>query len=184
MKRMGFAGALALSLSLGGGLAAAQVASAPAQAKSSDTKDVTLTGCVVKGDGGYVLMNVSPENTAAAAASGLPSSPHPHGMVLPGRVLYWLDDDDELEEHAGQRVEVKGEMEGEIEQGSIEAEREDGLVELEFKVDGDRKVTVKVPHVPATVGTSGIVGDKEVELRYIVRKIDVESVKTLASTCS
>ena len=63
------------------------------------------------------------------------------------------------------------------------AEREGGLIELEFKVDGEKKVTVKVPNVPPTVGTSGSVGDKERDIAYIVRKIDVDSVKTLMSTC-
>ena len=102
---------------------------------------------------------------------------------MPGRVLYWLDHDDDLKDHAGQKVEVRGELEGDIATGKISAEREGGLVELEFKVPGERKVTVMVPNVPPTIGTSGAVGDKERDIAYIVRKIDVDSVKTLMSTC-
>ena len=94
-----------------------------------------------------------------------------------------MSDDDDLAEHAGHKVAVTGDIKGEIEKGKISAEREGGLVELEFKIDGDRKVTVKVPEVPATVGTSGAVGDKEVDLPYIVRKIDVDSVKVVGGEC-
>ena len=179
MKHMCIAAALALSL---GVEASAQVASAPAR-PTGDDNDITITGCVVKGDGGYVLSNVADDTAAAARAAGLPSRPQPRGTVLPGRVLYWLDDDEDLAEHAGQRVEVKGELKGDIEAGKISAEREGGLVELEFKVNGERTVTVKVPDVPASVGTAGSVGDKEVEVHYIVRKVDVDSIKMLASVC-
>ena len=38
--------------------------------------------------------------------------------------------------------------------------------------------------MPATVGTSGTVGDKEVDLPYIVRRIDVDSVKGLGGDVS
>lgn len=176
--------ALVLSAGVAALSAAPQVASAPAQQSGDDKRKVTLTGCVVKGDGGYVLTNVSEETTAAAVAAGTPSSPQPKGTVLPGRVLYWMDDDDDLKDHAGQQVEVRGEIEGDIERGEISAEREGGLIELEFKVDGDKKVTIKVPDVPASVGTSGSVTDKEVDLPYIVRRVDVDDVKTLSSVCA
>jgi hypothetical protein len=182
MKKTGFATALALSMGISAVSAAPQVASAPAQRSGDDKKDVTITGCVVKGDGGYVLTNVAEHTVAAAMAGGQPSKP-PSGTVLPGRVLYWMKDDDDLAEHAGHKVEVRGELEGEIEKGKISAEREGGGVELEFKVEGDKKVTIKVPDVPPAVGTSGSVGDKEVDLHYVVRKIDVDSVKMLTSTC-
>jgi hypothetical protein len=183
MKQMGFAAVVALSLGISAVAAAAQVASAPAQQTGDDKKDVTITGCVVKGDGGYVLSNVAEQTAAAAVAGGLPSAPQPAGAVMPGRVLYWLDDDDDLAEHAGHKVEVEGELKGDIERGQISAEREGGLIELEFKVDGDKKVTIKVPNVPPTVGTSGTVGDKETDIPYIVRKIDVDKVKMISSTC-
>ena len=183
MKQMGFAAICALGLSAAALSAAPQVATPPAQRAGDDKKEVTITGCVVKGDGGYVLTNVAEETAAAATAGGLPAAPQPAGTVLPGRVLYWLDDDDDLAEHAGQKVEVRGEIAGDIERGKISAEREGGLIELEFKVDGDKKVTIKVPDVPATVGTAGAVGDKEVDLPYIVRKIDVDKVKMLSSVC-
>jgi hypothetical protein len=183
MTKMGLVASIAMAMALHAMPATSQsVATAPPQPSKNDKKDVTITGCVVKGDGGYVLTNVAQEAAAAAVAAGTPSSPQPAGAIMPGRVLYWLEDDD-LEEHAGQKVEVQGELEGDITTGKISAEREGGLVELEFKVPGEKKVTVLMPSVPPTVGTSGSVGDKERDIAYIVRKIDVDSVKMLASTC-
>jgi hypothetical protein len=181
MKRMSLVAAIALAASVSAISAAAQ--SVATAAPQQDKKDVTLTGCVVKGDGGYVLSDVSPENTAAAATAGTPATPQPKGTVMPGRVLYWLKDDEDLAEHAGHKVEVNGELEGDIEKGNISAEREGGLVELEFKIEGDKKVTVKVPEVPASVGTAGSVGDKERDIAYVVRKIDVDSVKMISASC-
>jgi hypothetical protein len=179
MKRMSLAGAIAFASALFAISASAQsVATATPQ---QEKKDVTITGCVVKGDGGYVLSDVSPENTVAATAGT--TTPPVAGAVMPGRVLYWLKDDDDLAEHAGQKVEVTGEIEGDIEKGMVSAEREGGLIELEFKIEGDKKVTVKVPDVPASVGTAGAVGDKEKDFAFVVRKIDVESVKMISSTC-
>ena len=58
MKQMSFAVAIALGLGVSAISAASQVASAPAQQAAGERKDVTITGCVVKGDGGYVLTNV------------------------------------------------------------------------------------------------------------------------------
>jgi hypothetical protein len=183
MKRMSFAVAIALGLGASAISAASQVATAPAQQSAQEKKGVTITGCVVKGDGGYVLTNVAEATTSAAVAAGMPSTPQPAGTVMPGRVLYWLKDDDDLADHAGQRVEVRGDIKGDVETGKISAEREGGLVELEFKIDGEKKVTVTVPNVPSTIGTSGAVGDKERDFPYIVRRLDVDSVKTIMSTC-
>lgn len=179
MKRMSLVAAIAFASGLSATSVAAQsAATAPPQ---QDKKDVTITGCVVKGDGGYVLSDVSPANTAAAA--GAPSTPEAAGTVMPGRVFYWLKNDKDLAEHAGHKVEVSGEIEGDIEKGSISAEREGGMVELEFKIEGDKKVTVKVPDVPPAVGTAGAVGDKERTFAYVVRTIDVDSVKMISGSC-
>jgi hypothetical protein len=181
MKRMSLVAAIAFASALSASAASAQ--SAAAAATQQDKKDVTITGCVVKGDGGYVLSDVSPENAAAAVAAGTPSTPQPAGTVMPGRVFYWLKDDSDVAAHAGHKVEVSGKLEGDIEKGSISAEREGGMVELEFKIEGDKKVTVKVPDVPPTIGTTGAVGDKERNFAYVVRKVDVDSVKMIAPSC-
>jgi hypothetical protein len=173
--------AAVLALGLAATATAEQAAIVGTQPQGS--KDITITGCVVKGEGGYVLTGVSEETARAALAGGASAASGaalPKDAVGPGQVIYWLKDDDELEEHAGHRVEIEGKLEGDIEKGEIAAEIEEGMVELEFKVEGE-KVTVKVPSLP--VGTSGNITDKERTTHYVVRKLDVESVKTLANAC-
>jgi len=173
MKLMYFATALALA-------AASTAVSAAAD------EDIKLVGCVVKADNGYVLTNVvaTPNVTGAAGAAATPAQ-----TTLPAapiRTFYWLEEDDDLEGHAGHRVEVVGELE-EVERGQISVEREKDMIELEFKVDGDKKVTVKVPDTPAAaaavVGTTGTVTDRERDIAVKVKKVDVKSVKVLAQSC-
>ena len=169
-------------------LAVALAVAAPTTAVSAlDDKDVKLVGCVVKADDGYVLMNAvatpHPMGTAEAVAAAHAHSPTP---AHPIRTFYWLEEDDDLEGHAGHRVEVVGELE-EVERGQIAVEREQDMIELEFKVDGDKKVTVKVPDTPAAaaavVGTTGTVTDRERDIAVKVKKVDVKSVKVLAQSC-
>ena len=56
------------------------------------------------------------------------------------------------------------------------------MIELEIKAGG-RKANVKLADVPSAVGTSGSVKDHEVELPYLVRKLDVKSAKSIAPSC-
>jgi hypothetical protein len=129
-------------------------------------QQVTIVGCAVKGDGdgdGFLLANPTANN--------------------PTRFLYWLDDDDdEVQKLMGQLVEVTGKVEGDIKRGEIKVERESGMIELEIKA-GDRKATVKLADVPSAIGTSSSVKDRETELPYVVRKLDVKSAKSIAASC-
>jgi hypothetical protein len=196
LRNIAAAGALALGL---GSAVAAQSAAVGVAPTRTDDKEVTLTGCVVKGDGGYVLSGIGPgftiettRTTVGAAGSTTTTtttSATPGSPVIPSperRVIYWLDDDDDLEEHAGRRVEVRGEIEGDIDAGEIEVEREDGMIELEIKAKGET-ITVKLPETaasnPTAVGTSGTVTDRPQDVPFFVRKVDVKSVKRLADSC-
>lgn len=153
--------------------------------------DVTLTGCVVKGEGGFVLSQIDEELKLEMSVTtpGTTAAPAPAKTVTSvPRILYWLDDDDDLlEKHAGHRVEIKGEIEGDIDAGEIEIEREQGMIELEIEAKGE-KVTVKLPDTAATnataVATTGtLVTDSPKEVPFKVRKLDVESVKMLSASC-
>jgi hypothetical protein len=178
MKLMLFATALAL---------AAGTTAVPAATANADN-DVKLVGCVVKADDGYVLTNVvaTPHVIGTGGATPMPTPAPAPAAAEPIRTFYWLEDDDDLEGHAGHRVEVVGELE-DIERGQISVEREDDMIELEFKVDGDKKVTVKVPDTPAAaaavVGTAGTVTDRERDINVKVKKVDVKSVKVVAQSC-
>jgi hypothetical protein len=165
-------------------------ASSPSQVRAAEGQEkVTLTGCAVHGNGdgdGFLLANSVQQTTRTT------TTPTPGGSTVssatttemkPARILYWLDDDDdEVAKLMGQLVEVTGEVEGDVERGEIEVERENGMIELEIKADG-RKATVKLADVPSAIGTSGSVKDREVELPYLVRKLDVKSAKSLAPSC-
>lgn len=166
---------------LAAGLSAHLIGQEPVAVAADRDDKLTLIGCVVKGDGGYVLSNFA--DAWASSPAGSPAATIASASNVAGRTFYWLTDDDDLEKYAGQKVEVAGQLDREIDKGKISVEREGGMVEIEFKADGERKVTVKVPEVPTTVGTSGTVSDREKTHRVTIRKIDVKSVKVLASTC-
>ena len=178
-------------MSIGGAIVviALVVGSRPAQVTAEGQEKVTLTGCAVKGNGdgdGFLLANSVEQTTRTT------TTPGPTGSTVnstttsemrSARILYWLDDDDdEVAKLMGQLVEVTGEVEGDVKRGEIQIERENGMIELEIKADG-RKANVKLADVPSAIGTSGSVKDREVELPYVVRKLDVKSAKSLAPSC-
>ena len=178
--------------SIVGGLAVAVLvaASGPAQVTAAEGQEkVTLTGCAVKGNGdgdGFLLANSVEQTTRTTTTptrEGSTVSTSTTNEMKPARILYWLDDDDdEVAKLMGQLVEVTGEVEGDVKRGEIEVERENGMIELEIKADG-RKANVKLADVPSAIGTAGSVKDREVELPYIVRKLDVKSAKSIAPSC-
>jgi hypothetical protein len=188
MKRISLLAILTLSCAVTG-LSAAQQATASATAPSPGSDDkVTLTGCVVKGDDGFLLTDaIAPTTTSTTTIA-----PNPGGVTAttkttttPGQAttLYWLDGTDDLNAHNGHRVEVTGEIEGEVDAAELKVERESNGVKISAK-SGDRKVSAMLPDVPAAVGTSGAVGDdKDKKINYSVRKIDVKSVKMISATC-
>jgi hypothetical protein len=177
MRLFGVAAALAISLGIG--MAAGPQAAVPA----SPGDEIKITGCVVKGEGGYVLLPLAEEGgTGSTLPPAGTSGVERDESVEMIRVLYWLEDDGDVEDHAGQRVEITGEVEDDLDRGEISIEREDGLVEVEFKHDGET-ITVKLPNLPSSIGTSGAVTDEEKDYEYAIRPIDVKSVKMLASTC-
>ena len=158
-----------------------QLAGQQPVAVNANTDDrVTLVGCVIKGDGGSVLSSVA--GTWGPTSAGSAATTVTSASKVAGRIFYWLDGKD-LDDHAGRKVEVVGKLDNEIDKAKISVEREDRMVEIEFKADGERKVTVKVPEMPASVGTSGGVSDRDSTHQIFIRKIDVKSIKVLASTC-
>ena len=156
---------------------------------AQDRETVTLVGCAVKGTGdgdGFLLANSVEQTTRTVVAptpAGTAVASSTTNEMKAARMLYWLDDDDdEVAKLMGQLIEVTGEVEGDVERGKIEVERENGMIELEINADG-RKANVKLQDVPSAIGTSGSVKDREVGLPYTVRKLDVKSARSLAPNC-
>lgn len=170
-------------------LSAAAVPGADMLPDRDQDQQVTVIGCAVKGDSdgdGFLLVNNVDRKTVGAiapSASGVTVSEVTTMELKPARVLYWLDDDDDVVERLmGQMVEITGELEGDIKRGDIKAEREDGMIELEIDAAG-RKATVKLPDVPSAIGSDRAVTDREKELPYVVQKLDVKSARAVAATC-
>ena len=152
-------------------LAVAAQASVVAQqpAVTIDDDDITLRGCVRRVD---VQASVAPTMLvwtrsdimlAGVTATDL-SAPNPVGTSgIAGRVFYWLEDDEDLSKHIGQMIEVKGELEGEMEKGQIEIEREDSALstpEGSLERTGEARDPTAPVHLLFTVegelGTDGV----------------------------
>jgi hypothetical protein len=167
-------------------VAAAVSAQQPYGAVASDKGDrVTITGCVVRGDGGYLLTNIAQgpyDDKATHTSTFPPPTVAPAETPQLAQVLYWLKNDDKLEGHEGQRVQVEGKLEGELKKGEMEIERKGDRLEIEAKASG-KKVKAVLPESAAPVATSGDMGKKKVEMNYLMRRFEVKSVKMITSTC-
>jgi hypothetical protein len=160
-----------LSFVAAAGLAA--VATTGLTAASRNDPEITVTGCIVRGqDGGFLIADLGARTSTAAPAATIGTT----GKAA--RVLYLLKDDDDWKEHAGHRVELTGEVEGKVEEGKIEVERKDDGIDVEIESDG-RKVKALLPHWTAGIVSDKPVTEKEVETKYLVHKIDVKHVKML-----
>lgn len=144
--------------------------------------EVTLRGCLVKGDGGgdgYLLSN-APGEPAWQRSSDARIEPGTVGTSGGFEsIFYWLDDHDDLSEHVGRRVEIKGDLEGDLEDGEITLDRKDNWTELTIKSDG-RSMKANVPNASFAPAPRDR-GDRKV--RVLVRKVDVEDVRMLSAVC-
>jgi len=138
-----------------------------------DGDDITIQGCVLEADaaaqahpvlvwtrGGIML------NNATTVRGGRP-------QALPEQVFYWLEGDDPLAKHVGQRVEVEGEL-GDFEKGEVEIERDGAFTNIELKLDGDTE--------QARVPTAWLAAPRdEGEFDIVARKIEVDDIDVLGA---
>ncbi len=155
---------------------------APASARGLDEKDITLTGCLVKGDGdgsGYLLTN-APAEPDWQRAGGNRVEPSTVGTAGGFEsVFYWLDGDNDLKKHVGHQVEIKGDLKGDLKDGEIRLDRKDNWTEMTIKSDGR---TMKANVASASLYPAPH-EDKDRKVRVLVRKVDVGHVTMLAATC-
>ncbi len=159
-------------------LAAAFVSPTGLAARALADDDIKLTGCVVRGEnGGYLLTNAPGEPAWQNSADS---------HVTPGTVgttggfteiFYWLRNDNDLKPHVGHKVEVEGELKGDLKEGEIKSDRKDRWTEIEIKSGGE-SMKARVPH--ASVVPAGK-GDQKMPI--LVRKVDVRKVRMLAANC-
>ena len=162
-------------LAFGAAACALALAATPAMA---DDHDITLSGCLVQAnDGDGYLVTNAPAEPAMVGTSGRDVAPNAFGSD--GRfasVLYWLDDDNDLKPHVGHRVEVQGELKGDVKEGELKVDHKDKWTELEIKADG-KTLHANVPH-------TSVVTSKDAKAPIMVRRVDVEKVKMLGATCN
>ena len=144
-----------------------------------DDDDITIRGCVRNTD----VRNRLPINMLVwsrgdimlAAATSLGS--HRVGTAgVAGRVLYWLEDEDDLTKHVGQMIEVKGELK-DLETGEVEIKREDDFfTEIELDLDG-KEEKARVP----TAWLRGTGADRDQKFEIAARRVDVDEVRVLGA---
>ena len=145
-------------------------------------KTAKLSGCLIRGEGddaGYLLANPPTE----------PSLNSPGRQVTPSAlgtsgdyatIFYWLDGNGDLKQHIGHRVEVEGDLKGDVKDGEIETDRKDNWTDLTVKADGR---TMKV-HVPNTSIFPASNRDKDRKSDILVRRVDVKRVRMVSASCS
>jgi hypothetical protein len=166
-----------LAGALGAAVLTAGLMTMTTAAVSADSQK--LTGCLVKGEGnsGYLLVN-APLSPASARATERPAEPGTIGTAGTfANIFYWLDNDDSLRPHIGHRIEVEGEIEGDIKEGEIEIDRKDQWTEIEIESDG-REMKAQVPNASVVAGPNA---DRKVEV--LVKRVDVEKVRMLDAAC-
>jgi hypothetical protein len=166
------------------GLLAGAVAAgaAPLGASMLADKDIKLSGCLVRGEGdgaGYFLSNTPTEPSLARTTERnvAPSALGTAGSF--STIFYWLDGDDDLRNHVGNRVEIEGEVAGEPQDGDIKVDRKDKWTEITVKADG-RTMKANVP-LTSSLPAPGKDGDSKNDI--VVRRVDVSKVRMLAASC-
>jgi hypothetical protein len=106
-------------------------------------------------------------------------------------VLYLLDDlkkeDHDSALFAGRRVEVRGELKGDLKKGEMKVDRDGDQVKLEVKADG-KTIKTKLPvdtfdQPYGAVGTSGA-PDHDRKFDVVVRKLEVKDARIVDGTCT
>ena len=144
-------------------------------------KSVKLSGCLIRGEGdgdGYLLTN--PPNEPALASPDRRISPSALGTSGDfATVFYWLDRHGDLRQHIGHRVEIQGELKGDVKDGEIEVDRKDNWTELTIKADG-RTMKARVPNTSLFPAANR---EDDRKGHVLVRRVDVERVRMLGASC-
>jgi hypothetical protein len=147
-------------------------------AANDDDKKITLTGCLVKGEGegaGYLLTNTP--SVAVLRDHDAKVEPGVVGTAGVEPVFYWLTGDRSMKNHVGHQVEIKGEMKGDVKEGEITLDHKAKWTEMTVKSDG-RSMRAEVPS--AIIYPSD---HDDQKARILVRKVDVDHISMLGATC-
>lgn len=139
---------------------------------SANDKEITLTGCLMRGtDGKYALRNAMMANAATTTTAGASSTTASQGSAnatgTSGTASNWIleNKDQELSSHVGEKVEVKGKM-------MAAASTAAGAA-------GTSTTTAS-----GAAGAATTTGSAARSAESAGERLDVESVKTVSSSCS
>ena len=142
--------------------------------------EIKLSGCLIRGEEGaaYLLTN-APGDPAIFKADDHRVAPSAVGTSGGfATIFYWLYGNDELNEHVGQRVDVEGELEGDVRDGEIRTLRKDGWTEVEVTSSG-HTMKARVPNASFLWAA-----DRDNEKgRILIRRVNVEKVKMVGAGC-
>lgn len=154
------------------------------QTPAGDKDDqAVITGCVMesgyKGTAGPRSLIVWSKGNVYFETAIVQTRPaeRPAGTAgIRDMLFYWIDDENDFSKHAGQQVEIVGEISDELRKGEFEVNNRGAFTELEFEVGG-RETKVLVPSAWLSSQTPG----KDAEFDIVVRTVDVEKVTALGS---
>ena len=142
-----------------------------------DEDDITIRGCVTRAER-YAPVDRMPlvwsrHDILVSIVDGRSDRP---GSERPaGRLFYYLDDED-LTEHIGRIVEIKGDLK-DVEKGEVEIERKDDFTTIELEFPG-HKEKARIPTPWFSTARSG----DERDYQVVVQRVDVDDVRVLG-TC-
>jgi hypothetical protein len=144
---------------------------------------IKLTGCLVRGEGdgaGYLLTN-APAEPGWVNPSEARTAPNAVGTTGGfTSVFYWLNSGRDLKSHVGQRVEIEGDLAGNLKDGEIKVDRQAKWTEVTVKADG-RTMKYAVPHMSVVPNPDH---DKTQRSDVLVRRVNVEKVRMIAPSCA
>ena len=153
-----------------------------ASVRRAADKDVKLSGCLIRGEGdgaGYLLAN--PPTEPWLNSTGQKVAPSALGTSGDyATMFYWLDGDGDLRQHIGHRVEIEGDLKGDVKDGEITTERKDNWTDVTVKADG-RTMKAHVPNVSIFPASNR---DKDRKGDILVRRVDVKRVRMISASCS
>lgn len=170
------------SLSIGLFVAATVVvAGVNTSVTAAGDEKIKLSGCLIKaeGDNDYLISNLPSEPGSSAIADRTVTTTAIGTAGNFTNIFYWLGGDDDLKKHVGHRVEIEGDVKGDIKEGEIKLDRKDNWTELEVKSAG-HEMKAQVPNAYIFADPTR---DKDRKISALVRRVDVDKVKMLAATC-
>ena len=147
---------------------------------AGEDKKIKLNGCLIKaeGDDSYLITNL-PSEPGSSGADRTVTTTAIGTAAAYSTIFYWLGGDDELKKHVGHRVEIEGDLKGDLKEGEIKLDRKDNWTELQVKSDG-HSMKAKVPNASVFPDPGR---DKDRKFNAIVRKVDVDHVRMLGASC-